>query len=170
LAARERPSRTEVSDIVALWEAVEPKAGKSGAAIRRLKGDLLMETSKKASALRQTEVAITLFQSGHLDCAITLSAAAEGMLPNTDAPFVFAQLRQEPSASDIDFNLIINWLKHSGSPETAVITEFEATWIIARAITKYIAVYRQSCKTFEEFLRWGQEAGHLPRLSANISN
>jgi hypothetical protein len=126
-----------------------------------------METSKKASAQRQTEVAIALFRSRHLDCAITLAAAAEGMLPNPDAPFLFAQLRQEPSSSDLDFNLIINWLKHSGAPETAVITEFEATQIIARAITKFIAVYRQSCKNSRHFCDGGKRPviyRALPRI------
>ena len=123
-----------------------------------------METSKKASTQRQLQAAITHCQKGELDCAITLSAAAEGMLPGTDDPYLFKSLRAHASAEGLDFNLVINWLKHPGDPETATLSEFEATIVIARAITKFVAVHHQSCKTFEAFLRWGHQEGHLPRL------
>lgn len=123
-----------------------------------------METSKKESAQRQTEAAIRHFHAGDLDCAITLSAAAEGTLPDTEGPYIFAELREHPAYEEMDFNLVINWLKHKNGPETATISEFEAAMTIARAITKFVAVYRQSCEPFETFLRWGHEAGHLPKL------
>lgn len=123
-----------------------------------------METSKKVSAKSQIEAGINHFYNGELDCAITLSAAAEGMLPDTDDPHIFKSLREHPSNKELDCNLVINWLKHSLEPETATISEFEAAIVIARAITKFVAVYHESCGPFEEFLRWGYEAEHLPRL------
>lgn len=124
-----------------------------------------METTKKASAQRQTEVAIRLFYEGKLDCVITLAGAAEGLLPSVTDPFLFRTIRQ--MAPDIDLNAFVNWLKHepkAETPETVVIDEFEAAFTIARAITKFIAVYHQSCDPFEAFLRKAHKDGQLPRL------
>ena len=123
-----------------------------------------METSKKTSALRQIETAIRLFHEGSLDCAITLAAAGENILPATDDPHLFQSL--QPHNAELDINLVINWLKHPFAPDTATISEFEAAIAIARGITKFVAVYHQSCAPFETFLRWSHEAGHLPKLYA----
>jgi hypothetical protein len=122
-----------------------------------------LDTNKKASAQRQTERAITLFRNGDLDCAVTLAAAAEGMLPDTEDPHIFQVLK--PHFKQLQVNVIVEWLKHktADSPENVTITEFEATMVVARSITKFVAVYHQSCKLFEEFLWWAHEAGHLPR-------
>ncbi len=139
---------------------------KNGVRAARQKRIECMETSKKESTQRQLQAAITHFKRGDLDCAITLSAAAEGMLPDTDDIYLFKGLRAHDSAEGFDFNLVINWLKHPGDPKTATLSEAEATIVIARAITKFIAVHYQSCETFEAFLRWGHQAGHLPRLFA----
>ena len=123
----------------------------------------LLSTSKKASAIRQINAAVMHFHKGELDCAITLAAAAEGCLPSTDEPHLFKSLRRYPEAKDLDFNLVVNWLKHSSvDPEHIDISEFEATIVVARAITKYIAVYHESTPRFENFLQWGHQAGHLP--------
>jgi hypothetical protein len=73
-----------------------------------------MDTSKKDSAQRQIECAITLFRQGKLDCAITLAAAAENMLPKTDEPHLHQALKPYHIDKDFDVNLMINWLKHSG--------------------------------------------------------
>ena len=123
-----------------------------------------METSKKTSSQRQLEAGIFHFRKGDLDCAITLSAAAECILPETRDPHLFQALKEHPAYKEMDYNLVINWLKHSGGPDKVVISEFEATLIIARAITKFVAVYHQSTDEFEDFLRWAHEAGHLPPL------
>ena len=123
-----------------------------------------METSKKTSSQRQIEAGISHFERGELDCSITLSAAAEGILPETDDPHIFKQLKEHPAYNEMKYNLVINWLKHSGGPDKVMISEFEATLIIARAITKFVAVYHQSTDKFERFLRWGHEAGHLPPI------
>jgi len=123
---------------------------------------MALETSKKISAQRQIERAITHFHNNDIDCAITLSAAAEGMLPETDDPHLFQFL--QPHNPELDINLVINWLKHPFEPDTATITEFEGAITIARAITKYVAVYHQSCQPFEEFLMWAHSKNHIPRL------
>jgi hypothetical protein len=86
------------------------------------------------------------------------------MLRDTDHPHLFKRLRDYAPAADINFNLVINWLKHPVPPEEWNIPEYEAAFVIARAITKYIAVYHESTRRFELFLRWGHEAGHLPIL------
>lgn len=121
-----------------------------------------METDKKRSSQRQIETAIRLFHEGNLDSAITLGAAGEGLLPHTDDPHLFQML--QPHNAELQLNLVINWLKHPGAPENATIDEFEAVIVIARAITKFVAVYHQSCEPFEAFLRRGHEVGHLPQL------
>lgn len=129
-----------------------------------------METTKKESSHRQIQAAIAHFHQGELDCAITLAAAAEGILPATEDPNIFKAIREHTNAQDIDFNLVINWLKHSGGPEPVDISEFEATLTIARAISKFIAVFHQNARQFEEFLRWGHKAGYLPKMHRKYSN
>ena len=121
-----------------------------------------MRTTKKDSSQRQIEVAIQLLRDNKLDCAITLAAAGEGILPPTEDPHLFRAL--QPHNAELDINLVINWLKHPNEHEEAQITEFEAVIVIARAITKFVAVYRQSSQPFQDFLRWGHEAGHIPRM------
>ncbi len=119
-----------------------------------------VETTKQLSALRQTKAAIEHLHKNQLECAITLAAAAEGQLPETTIEYLFRLLRR--LAPDDDFNLVINWLKHPSGPTGATISEFEATLTIARAIQKFVAVYRASCKEFEEFSEWAVAEGHLP--------
>jgi hypothetical protein len=125
----------------------------------------LLKTSKKASALRQINAAIAHLHEGELDCAITLAAAAEGMLPDTKRPHLHDLFWNEfcPKAKavgiDIDFNFVINWLKHKFEPENLYIPEGEATVVIARAITKFMAVYDEEPETLVEFLRRGTVLG-----------
>ncbi len=127
-------------------------------------GSMVMETSKKDSAQRQTQRAIEHYRRGDLDCAITLAAAAEGMLPTVEDPHMFQALQSHPKAKELDYNLVINWLKHSNGPPTATLDEFEAVVVIARAITKFVAVYHQSTEIFEDFLRHAHKEGHLPKM------
>lgn len=122
-----------------------------------------LETTKKQSARRQIEAAIKVFHEGKLDCAITLAAAAEGLLPPTDDSHLFQML--QPYNAELDINLVINWLKHSTGPQTATISQFEAALVVARGITKFVAAYHQSCQLFEDFLNWTHDAGHLPKFS-----
>ena len=129
-----------------------------------------VETTKKESSHRQIQAAIAHLHQGEFDCAITLAASAEGILPATEDPHIFKAIREDPNAQDIEVNLVINWLKHPAGPEPVNISEFEATLTIARAITKFIAVFHQSTRRFDEFLRWGHKAGHLPKMHRKNSN
>jgi hypothetical protein len=119
-----------------------------------------VETSKQLASLRQTKAAIVHLHNNQLECAITLAAAAEGCLPETTVEHLFRLLRR--LAPDDDFNLFINWLKHPSGPKNATISEFEATLIIARAIQKFVAVYKASCPEFQAFSDWAVSQGHLP--------
>jgi hypothetical protein len=107
---------------------------------------------------------------GELDCAITLAAAAEGMLTTNDDRYLFRQLRSRSEATDIDFNLVVNWLKHPEGPDQLHIGRFEAAAVIARAITKFLATYHQSTLRFEGFLRKAYEDGVIPIKMYKDSN
>jgi hypothetical protein len=81
-----------------------------------------VETSKKQSSVRQLKAAIEHFHKGDFDCAITLAATAQGILPNTTKPYLFTFLKQK--APSVDFNQVINWLKHpTNGPEEMGITK-----------------------------------------------
>jgi hypothetical protein len=83
-----------------------------------------------------------------------------GQLPETTVEHLFRLLRR--MAPQDDFNLVINWLKHPTGPEKATVSEFEATLAIARAIQKFVAVYKASCVEFQQFSDWAVANGHLP--------
>ncbi len=125
-----------------------------------------IHTSKQLSARRQINAAIAHLHNGEFECAITLAAAAEGQLSDTNKFYLFQLLKKrfgpKPAPED-DPNRIINWLKHPIKPETATICEFEVALTISRAIHKFVAVYEVSAREFEGFNIWAIENGHLPR-------
>jgi hypothetical protein len=125
-----------------------------------------VETSKKLSALRKIHAAIVHFHKGEFECAMTLAAAAEGQVPDSDKPYLFRILKHVP---DLDLNAIINWLKHDRAQEKATISEFEVVLTISRAIHKFVAAYRKSSREFEDFNKWAVENGHMPRPLTEIS-
>lgn len=65
-----------------------------------------IKTSKQEAALKQIRAAISHFRSEEFECAMTLAAAAEGLLPATDKPHIFQILKGK--ASDLELNLVIN--------------------------------------------------------------
>ena len=71
---------------------------------------------------------------------MTLAAAAEGQIPEGVVEHLFRLLRRR--APQENFNLFINWLKHPSGPDSATISEFEVALTIARAIYKFVAVYK----------------------------
>jgi hypothetical protein len=110
-----------------------------------------IETTVEQAARRQIHIAITLLHRSEFECAITLAAAAEGMLPKPEKPYLFPKLKawadtlpkDEPGAKGVnDFAV---WLKHEdvhgAKHETATISELEVVAMITRAISKYLAVY-----------------------------
>jgi hypothetical protein len=130
-----------------------------------------IETTKQLAALRQITAAIEHLRKREYECAITLAAAAEGLLPPTDEPHLFSDLKEYISPEEfkhLDFN--INRLKHykPQDPDPFSFLESEAANLILRAITKFIAVYHQSTKRMEQFLEWYSAHHNLPvDLSVN---
>ena len=127
-------------------------------------GDLgkLVKTTKQLAATRQIHAAIAHFWKDEYECAITLAAAAEGLLPATDEPHIFSVLKASPHFEGGDYNLFINWLKHPIEPNEASIAEFETAIIIMRAISKLVAVYNDGTDEMREFGQWVFKTGHLP--------
>jgi hypothetical protein len=117
------------------------------------------ETTKQFAALRQITAAIEHLHKREYECAITLGAAAEGLLPRTDEPHIFLDLKEYLAPEEfkcLDFNVVVNWLKHykPQDPDPFSIPEAEGVDLIMRAITKFIAVYHQSTKQMEAFMEW----------------
>ena len=118
-----------------------------------------IETTKQLAALRQITAAIQHLSKHEYECAITLAAAAEGLLRPTDEPHLFWGLKKYTPPDKfkyLDFNSVVNWLKHykPEDPDPFVFPEPEAAMLIQRAITKFIAVYHQSTKLMEAFMKW----------------
>jgi hypothetical protein len=122
-----------------------------------------IETSKQLAALEQIHAAIWHCRNEAFECAITLAAAAEGLLPMTPEPHLFQALTKSPFArNNFDYNSMINWLKHPIAPEENAIPEFEVAIIVVRAISKFNAIYRAGSPVMRDFVRWAFEQGHIP--------
>src|SRR5947209_7379265 len=101
------------------------------------------QTSKQLAAQRQIDAAITHFEAGEFECAITLCCAGEGMLPE---PLNSETLLQRlirvgkeslsPDYPKDDFNYEANWLKHGNGPDEWDITELDVKLWLQRAISK----------------------------------
>lgn len=122
-----------------------------------------VETSKKLAALEQIHAAILHCQNERFECAVTLAAAAEGVLPDTPERHLFKVLKTSPVAREaFDYNNMINWLKHSLLPDENIIPEFEVAIVIVRAISKFNAIYHEGSTVMRAFVRWAFAQGHLP--------
>ena len=126
--------------------------------------DFHKRTTKRLAAQRQIDAAVAHLHKSELESAITLAIAAEGLLPDTDSRKIFAYLREHPLGHQVDIDKTVDWLKHSGSPDGATIFEFEAAVAIARAMSKFAAVYTDAPSEWYEFLSWGVVKGHWPTL------
>jgi hypothetical protein len=128
-----------------------------------------IDTNIRHASMRQIHCAIEHVYRGDYECAITLAAAAEGMLPDTDEPH-FRQKEVELSKSPeikaaggaIGPNDYINWLKHGsfgGGPrvENATIPAEESLKTVWRAITKYRASYDDLSPQMLSFRGWATE-------------
>jgi hypothetical protein len=111
------------------------------------------ETTTKQASMRQLHAAIAHHSKGEDECAITLAAAAEGMLVEPDEP-TFRQKVKEfaaglPEATEgaTDPNDLITWLKHGTFKgkkcDKATIDDSEAPVVIWRAISKFYGVYKE---------------------------
>src|SRR5260221_9155860 len=110
-----------------------------------------MDTITRFAPMRKIHAAIEHLKRQDFECAITLAAAAEGMLPSTENPYFHekvkafaAGLPQEAEGAKGP-NDVITWLKHgtyNGQKcDSATIEHFECVATIWRAISKFIAVY-----------------------------
>lgn len=116
-------------------------------------GPRVVETSKRLASSRQIRAAIVHFRNSQFECAMTLAAAAEGLLPATDKHHFFKTLKDKAKG----FNLVIGWLKHGTAPfETATISELEVAATIYRAVTKFNAVYGGISHDMADFLKWAK--------------
>lgn len=122
-----------------------------------------LETSKRTAAIKQIHAAIWHCRHEQFECAVTLAAAAEGLLPQTEEKHLFQILKNSPLFEKINLNRTINWLKHPGDPEEQLIPEFEVAVVIVRVITKFQAVYEDESTAMRDFIDWTFDQGHLPR-------
>lgn len=122
----------------------------------------VIHTNRKLAAVRQIEAAIDHYRAGQFECAITLSAAAEGLLPETDNNHIFKLLKENSRKDSIDYNLLINWLKHPTSSDEILLPEFEVAVIVMRGISKLIALYNEGTENMRRFAIEVFEKGHLP--------
>jgi hypothetical protein len=110
-----------------------------------------IETTIRVASMRQIHAAIDHLHRGDFECAITLAAAGEGMLPAIDNPDSFLRekaLIPMPASSyaEARVNEVIDWLAHGISGdgtriELIQISELEMIAAIFRAISRFEPVY-----------------------------
>jgi hypothetical protein len=113
-----------------------------------------IDTNVRFASMRQINAAIEHLHQGDWECAITLAAAAEGILPPTDEPHFRQKVKKMSDSSEIKAaggatgaNDYINWLKHGSLEqggkriENVTISALEVIGTIWRAITKFEANY-----------------------------
>jgi hypothetical protein len=116
-----------------------------------------IKTNRQLSALRQIEAAIDHLYAGDFECAVTLALAAEDHMPDSDAVYLYKQLEQRVSKSEMKiFNVLRNWLKHYIEPDDFEFSDFEAAIAVFRATSKFFATYRKSSPKMESFVAWCQ--------------
>ncbi|MER8447602.1 hypothetical protein NKH52_30995 [Mesorhizobium sp. M1066] len=116
--------------------------------------------TRKEAASNQISLAIRLFHEEEFAGAITLALAAEGQMPPTMSPHVLKTSKDKavPFMAERDFvskmNEVRDWLKHHKDPEEMHIYEIEAFFAVARATSKFCAVYDHSTPEIETFVAW----------------
>src|SRR5882757_2766381 len=125
-------------------------AERSASRFRRLRERAIgnpqhVDTCIRYASMRQIHAAIEHLHRGDFECAITLAAAGEGMLPPTEEPY-FRELAAKWRYEDI-----VNWLRHGEikdiengkkeQREAVTITELGTIAVIYRAIAKFDAVF-----------------------------
>ncbi len=112
-----------------------------------------IENTDRLALSRQFHAVIGHFDNCEFESAITLAAAAEGILPSTQKHHFFKSLKNKLT----DVNLLINWLKHGVNPyDTATISEIEVAATIFRSITKFDAVYGELTPEMKKFIVWAK--------------
>ncbi len=120
-------------------------------------------TSKQFAAERQIHAAIVHFWIGEFECAISLCSAAEGRMPKPDeATHFFAILKKAsaanppPEGQKEDFNYAANWMNNGWGVDGVEINEWEVTFWLNRAISKYRAVYGSGTPEMIAVFPWAE--------------
>jgi hypothetical protein len=124
--------------------------------------------SKKDSARRQILMASICVLDGDWECAITLAGAAEGQIENTEQPTLFSMMkgsklrgRFKSEREYVTFaNGVRDWLKHDSDQKDKLICEFEAVFMVGRALSKYYNAYRDNLEDLKVFNEWRTEKGY----------
>jgi hypothetical protein len=122
-----------------------------------------IDTTTRVASMRQIHAAIGHLERQDFECAITLAAAAEGMLPSTGDPFFHQKVKALAASLPKDAegatgpNDVITWLKHGTYKgkkcESATIDYFECVVTIWRATSKFIATYDDISPQMESCLK-----------------
>lgn len=119
--------------------------------------------SKRNAAIQQIHSAIDHCEKGQLASAITLAAAAEGMLPATKKDHLIKRINDLGLFKQLDMNAVINWLKHDTHYQSVEIQELEAGATIMRAISKFAAVFDGITPQMKGFHNWMIRRGHFAK-------
>jgi hypothetical protein len=128
-------------------------------------GPVSIETDIRLASMRQIHCAIEHIERGDYECAITLAAAAENMLPEPAKPYFRRRVQAMAEREDIkeaggatgpnDYSV---WLKHGTfngiKTEKATIPDEESVVWIYRAISKFNAVYDDRSPQMISFCKW----------------
>ena len=128
-------------------------------------GPVPIDTDVRIASMRQIHCAIEHIERGDYECAITLSAAAEGMLPEPNKPYFRGRVQDMAKREEIknaggavkpnDYSV---WLKHGTfngiKTEKATIPDEESVVWIYRAISKFNALYDDYSPQMISFCRW----------------
>jgi hypothetical protein len=120
-----------------------------------------IQTNLKLASMRQLHVAIDSYEKQNFECAITLAAAAEGILMPTNEPHFHQKVRDlekklEGLEGSAGANDVVNWLKHGTFKgrkcENATISDLEVVVAIWRALTKFEAIYGEWSPQMKSFV------------------
>src|SRR6266480_7666772 len=105
-----------------------------------------IQTSVQIASMRQIHAAIDHLRRGDFECAVTLAAAGERMLPAIEEP----RFRELKSVARVD--VVASWLRSgeirdevngTGQHRDAIeIEELDVVIAICRAITRFEAIFR----------------------------
>lgn len=123
-----------------------------------------MRTNRQLSASRQIHAAIKHYRMGEFECAITLSSAAEGQIPEPKRQtHLFAILREAVLKRSIlvgekdNFNFAANWLKHNWGNDEVEISEVLVIFWLNRAISKYRESYGGCTPEMVDVFPWAAD-------------
>ncbi len=131
-------------------------------------GPVPIQTDRRVASMRQIHCAIEHIERGDYECAITLAAAAEGMLPEPGKPYFRGKVKKLAESEEIkaaggaigpnDYSV---WLKHGTfngvKTEKATIPDEESVVWIYRAISKFDAVYDDRSPQMISFCKWAAD-------------